>query len=88
MIPNYPDLPGIEDAGITGLRIQNTQAKALPGLPIVDLGTGARQREAAELARDMGIAFDITKRQLARSRAIARKRDRRNERKAKNFGKR
>ena len=88
MIPQLPDLPGIEDSGLTGLRIQNTQAKALPGLPVVDLGTGARERASLEQARDMRIAFDITRAYQARSKAIARKRNRANERRAKNFGKR
>ena len=84
--PELPELPAIEDAKATGLRLQGTLAKALP--PMADVGsmTNVRQMEAEKYARDMAYVFDISKRQEARSRAIAREKNRQMERYAKEFG--
>ena len=85
-IPALAELPEISDARITGLRLQGTLAKALP--PMADVGsmTNVREMEAAELARDMGIAFAESKAYEKRSRAIARAKNRMMERAAKKFG--
>ena len=48
--------------------------------------TNVRQMEAEEYARDIGIAFDISRQQERRSQAIARAKNRRMERAAKQFG--
>ena len=74
--PELPGLPRIEDAGVTGLRLQGTLAKALPGIKEAGSMTNEKQLEAAKLARDIGIVFDISKGQQARSKAIARKKNR------------
>ena len=71
-LPGLPELPVIVDAKTQGLRLQGTLAKALPGIKQAGSMTNVRQMEAEEYARDIGIAFDISRQQQARSRAIAR----------------
>ena len=86
-LPGLPELPVIVDAKTQGLRLQGTLAKALPGIKQAGSMTNVRQMEAEEYARDIGIAFDISRQQQARSRAIARQKKSRNmERAAKQFG--
>ena len=80
--PNAPDtpqlaeLPEIIDARTNGLRLQGTSAKALPGITEAGSMTNVRQMEAAEFARDMGIAFGESKAYEQRSKAIARAKNR------------
>ena len=85
-LPGLPELPVIVDAKTQGLRLQGTLAKALPGIKQAGSMTNVRQMEAEEYARDIGIAFDISRQQQARSRAIARQKNRNMERAAKQFG--
>ena len=85
-LPGLPELPEIVDAKVQGLRLQGTLAKALPGIKQAGSMTNVRQMEAEEYARDIGIAFDISRQQQARSRAIARQKNRNMERAAKQFG--
>ena len=85
-LPGLPELPEIIDARTNGLRLHASSAKALPPMANVGSMTNIREIEAAELARDIGIAFDISKQQQARSKAIARIKNRRMEQAAKNFG--
>lgn len=75
--PESPGMPedvsiGIEDLQATGLRLQGTDAKALPGMPVIDSGTDSRARAAAEEAYAIGVAYNVSKAQKARSKAIAR----------------
>ena len=75
--PEGPGMPediaiGIEDLRAGGLRLQGTDAKALPGMPVIDSGTDSRARAAAEEAYAIGVAYNISKAQKARSKAIAR----------------
>ena len=85
-LPGLPDLPEMVDAKTKGLRLQGTLAKALPGIKDAGSMTNVRQMEAEEYARDIGAAFDISRQQQKRSQAIARAKNRRQERAAKNFG--
>ncbi len=80
------DLPAIIDAGTSGLKLQATLPKALPSMPGIDTGTGARALEVAKRQRDIRAAYDITRAQAARSKAIQRMKDRSQTRQAKNFG--
>ncbi len=80
------NLPEIVDAKTKGIRLQGTLAKALPGMKNVGSMTNVRQMEAEQYARDIGAAFEISKAQQARSRAIARAKNRAQERAAKEFG--
>ena len=90
--PNAPELAGLPkmpiltDTKTTGLRLQGTLAKALPGIKNAGSMTNVRQMEAEEYAAKIGRAFDISKRQQARSKGIARKKNRRQESAAKQFG--
>ena len=84
--PELAELPQIVDTGVTGLRLQGTLAKALPGMKKVESMTNVRRIEAEKLAREIGYVFDISKGQQARSRAIARQKNRQQERAAKQFG--
>jgi hypothetical protein len=90
--PNAPELPGLPefpeliDAKTNGLRLQGTLAKALPGIKNAGSMTNVRQMEAEQYAAEIGAAFDISRQQEARSRAIARQKNRDMERAAKNFG--
>ena len=85
-LPGLPELPEIIDAKTKGLRLQGTLAKALPGIKNAGSMTNVRQMEAEEYTRDIGAAFDISKQQQKRSQAIARAKNRKQERAAKNFG--
>lgn len=92
--PNAPDnpelaeLPKIVDAKTTGLRLQGTLAKALPGIPQAGSMTNVRRMEAEEYAAEIGRAFNISRQQQNRSKAIAKAKGRQMERYAKNFGRR
>ena len=85
-MPELKELPAIEDAKVTGLRLQGTLAKALPPMATVGSMTNVRQMDAEKFAREMAYVFDISKGQEARSRAIARQKNRQMERYAKEFG--
>ena len=80
-----PELPGLVDTGVTGIRLLGTAAKALPAMKEAGSGTTARQRAAAENAYAMMVAFNVTKAQLARDKAIRRLEERATERYAKDF---
>ena len=75
-LPGLPELPDIIDAKTSGLRLQGTLAKALPGIKQAGSMTNVRQMEAEEYARDIGASFDISRAQQARSQAIARAKNR------------
>jgi len=85
-LPGLPEMPELVDAKTKGLRLQGTLAKALPPMANVGSMTNVRQIEAEQYARDIGAAFDISKAQQARSRAIARVKNRQAEKAAKEFG--
>ena len=85
-LPGLPEMPELVDAKTSGLRLQGTLAKSLPGIKEAGSMTNVRQMEAEEYARDIGIAFDISRQQERRSQAIARAKNRRMERAAKQFG--
>ena len=79
--PADKELPGIKDSSVTGIRLLNTSVKALPKTPVLDSGTSARAEAAAKYARDVSAAFAyLGARQAARSRAIARLKDKRSDR--------
>lgn len=80
-VPQAKELPGLKDSSLTGIRLLNTAVKALPKTPIIDSGTSARAEAAAEYARDVSAAFAyLGARQAARSKAIARLKDKRSDR--------
>ena len=84
--PELAELPEMVDAKTKGLRLQGTLAKALPPMASAGSMTNVRQMEAEKYARDIGYAFDISRQQPARSRAIARQKNRNMERASKQFG--
>jgi len=84
--PELPELPQINDAKVSGLRLQGTLAKSLPGIKNAGSMTNVRRMEAEQYASDIGAAFDISRQQKQRSRAIARAKNRQMERSAKQFG--
>jgi len=84
--PALTELPGIEDSSVSGIRLQGTLAKARPGMKEAGTMTNAKAQEVEQYAREMGAAFDITKAYLARSKAIARAKDRMLDRAAKYHG--
>ena len=81
-----PELPEIVDAKTTGLRLQGTLAKSLPGITEAGSMTNIRQMEAEQYANDIRAAFDISRAYEKRSQAIARAKNRQQERAAKEFG--
>jgi hypothetical protein len=85
-----PELPVIKDATPGTLRLEGTLAKRLPGMPSGELNnlsfTDSRQREAEQYAREIGAAFDISRRQSAVSRAQARAKGRASQRQADRAG--
>ena len=86
--PGLAELPAIIDAKTNGLHLQGTLAKALPGIAQVGSMTNVRRMEAEQYAAEIGAAFNISKQQQQRSRAIAKARGRQAERYAKNLGRR
>ena len=74
--PELAELPIINDARTSGLRLQGTLAKALPGIPEAGSMTRERQREVEKYARDVGITFGESKAYERRSQAIARAKNR------------
>ena len=85
-VPGLPEMPEMVDAKTKGLRLQGTLAKALPPMKNAGSMTNVRQIEAEEYARDIGASFSISKAQQKRSQAIARAKNRRMEKAAKQFG--
>jgi len=84
--PELLELPQINDAKVSGLRLQGTLAKSLPGMAEVGSMTNVRRMEAEQYAAEIGAAFNISKQQQQRSNAIARAKNRQMERIAKQFG--
>ena len=76
----------IEDSSISGIRLQGTLAKSLPGIKQAGSMTNTRAQEVEQYARDMSAAFDITNAYKARSKAIARAKDRMLDKAAKYHG--
>lgn len=84
--PELAELPQIVDTGVTGLRLQGTLAKALPGMKKVESMTNVRRMEAEKYAREMAYVYGITKDANKYSQARARAKNRQMERYAKEFG--
>ena len=87
-LPGLPELPVITDAGTSGLRLQGTLAKALPGMTEAGSMMNIRQMEAEEYANEIRAAFAISKEYDKRSKAIARSKNEQMERYSKRFGRR
>ena len=81
-LPGLPELPEMVDAKTKGLRLQGTLAKALPGMKNAGSMTNVRQMEAEQYAAEIGAAFDISRQQERRSRAIAKAKGRQMQRAA------
>ena len=83
---DLPELPEIKDATAGTLRLENTLAKRLPAMPsgdLQDLGfTDYRQEEAAKMMNDMRAAFDVSRQQSKRSKALAKAKNRQAQRAA------
>lgn len=83
--PELKDVPGLVDTRIEGIRLLNTLPKALPGMKSAVSGTSARQEDARKKAREMAIAFNITKRANQDSERIRKLKDKAAEDRAKSF---
>ena len=81
-LPGLPEMPVLVDAKTQGLRLQGTLAKALPGMKNTGSMTNVRQMEAEQYATEIGRAFDISRQQERRSRAIAKAKGRQMQRAA------
>jgi hypothetical protein len=81
--PELAELPEIIDAKTNGLRLQGTLAKALPGIAEAGSMTNVRRMEAEQYAAEIGAAFNISRQQQNRSKAIAKAKGRQMERYAK-----
>jgi len=88
MRPPLKDLPLINDAGLSGLRLQARSPKSLPPITNVSSGSSAKAIEAAEYAAAVGVAFDSTKASNKRSKALRKAKDRILQERSENFGKR
>ena len=79
-------IPVMQDATVGTLRLEGTLLKNLPPMPsgaLNDLSfTNSRQIEAAELMNDLRAAYQITRMQEKRSKAIAKARGRQTQRAA------
>ena len=85
-VPELKELPAIEDAKASGLRLQGTLPKALPKMPDGSSGSGVRGEEAAIYLRDVGLSFNESKRRDAISRVRSRQKDKAADRAAKEYG--
>ena len=81
-LPGLPEMPEMVDAKTKGLRLQGTLAKALPPMASAGSMTNVRQMEAEQYAAEIGAAFDISRQQERRSRAIAKAKGRQMQRAA------
>ena len=83
---DLPELPIIKDATTGTLRLEGTLSKRLPGMPSGELDdlafSDSRRREAEQYASEIGAAFDISRQQKARSKAIAKAKGRQAQRAA------
>ena len=76
--PEGPGMPedvaiGIEDLRAGQVYVYKVRTlKHLPGMPVIDSGSDSRARAAAEEAYAIGVAYNVSKAQKARSKAIAR----------------
>ena len=86
-MPELAELPVIEDARVTGLRLQGTLAKALPPMANVGSMTNVRQMEAEEFANDIRAAFAISKAYDRQSKQIAKAKNKNTERYSKQYSK-
>ena len=84
--PELAELPQINDAKASGLRLQGTLAKSLPGIAEAGSMTNVRRIEAEQYAAEIGKAFNISRQQQQRSDAISRAKNRQMERASKQFG--
>ena len=84
-MPELAELPVIEDARVTGLRLQGTLAKALPPMANVGSMTNVRQMEAEEYANDIRAAFAISKAYDRQSKQIAKAKNKNTERYSKEY---
>tara|TARA_R100000479_G_C6298138_1_gene169160 strand:+ start:213 stop:491 length:279 start_codon:yes stop_codon:yes gene_type:complete len=85
-LPALKELPPLIDSKSRGLKLEATLPTALPPIDETTSGSEAKRIAAAELLRDIGAAFDVSRAQQARSRAIARSKDRSAQRAAEQFG--
>ena len=85
--PELNELPVITDAGVTGLRLQGTLAKALPPMKKVSSMTNVRQMEAEEYANDIRNAFAISKSYDKASKRVAKAKNKNTERYSKRYSK-
>ena len=77
MIPELPEIPELQAQQIAALRLQTPATPRMPNLRTESiLGYDPRAREAAAYAEAVGIAYEISRRQDALMRAIARKDER------------
>ena len=74
--PELAELPEVRQTSTSVLRLQDTLLKRMPSIADLSLdryyGSSARAEEAAQLAADIGAAFDIKRMIDKRSRAIQR----------------
>ena len=85
--PELKELPVIEDAKVSGLRLQGTLAKALPPMKEAGSMTNVRQMEAEEFANDIRAAFAISKAYDRQSKQIAKAKNKNTERYSKQYSK-
>ena len=85
--PELAELPTIEDARVTGLRLQGTLAKALPPMANVGSMTNVRQMEAEKYANDISNAFAISRQYDRASKQIAKAKNKNTERYSKQYSK-
>ena len=69
--PGQKELPGIVDTSTTGIRLQGTQAKAMPRTTQVGQSDN-RAREAEQLAEGMRRAYSLTRAYKAQNEAQSR----------------
>ena len=86
-MPELAELPAIEDARVTGLRLQGTLAKALPPMANVGSMTNVRQMEAEEFANDIRAAFAISKQYDKENKRVAKAKNKNTERYSKQYSK-
>ena len=83
---DLPELPEIKDASVGTLRLEGTLTKRLPGMPSGDLEglefTDYKREAATQQMNDMRAAFDVSRQQSQRSKALAKAKNRQAQRAA------
>ncbi len=72
----FPKLPELVPTSINSVRLESALTKRMPQMQSLGSYGNARQLEAEQYARDMGVVHEITRNQVKRSQKISKAKNR------------